>query len=182
MKETLIGQYCSLYYTFAKLYIKLGFSSPYTSLLCFTFFSPIHSSKKKLEFSIWKQKHGEKKLSLSHASVLTAPVTQSGLETNASSRMMTHHPAWQTQNAAVPASGQWSCCLGAGSVFVPLWLSRLRDNSADNSWGRRLSLSHQESWFPPSAWSHGLPRAFLLPPQEHSLGHGSRSHGNSLWG
>lgn len=82
----------------------------------------------------------------------------------------------------VSASGQWSCCLGAGSVFVQFWLSRLSDNSADNSWDRRLSLSHREIWFPPSAWSHGLPRAFLLPPQEHSLGQGSRSHGNSLWG
>lgn len=33
------------------------------------------------------------KLSLSHASSLAGLVTQSGLETNASSRMMTHHPA-----------------------------------------------------------------------------------------
>lgn len=103
-------------------------------------------------------------------------------ETNTSSRMMTHHPAWQTQNVAVSASGQWSCCSGAGSVFVPLWLSRLRDNSTDNSWDQWLSLSHRDIWFPPSAWSHGLPRAFLSPPQEHSLGHSSRSHGNSLWG
>lgn len=127
-----------------------------------------------------KKMEKKKKLSLSHASGLTGLVTQSGLETNTSSRMMTHHPAWQTQNAAVSASGQWSCCLGAGSVFVPCWLSRLRDNSADNSWDQRLSLSHREIWFPPSAWSHGLPRAFLLPPQERSLGHGSWSQGNSL--
>lgn len=128
-----------------------------------------------------KMEKANQKLSLSHASGLTGLVTQSGLETNTSSRMMTHHPAWQTQNAAVSASGQWSCCLGAGSVFVLRWLSRLRDNSADNSWDRQLSLSHQETWFPPSAWSHSLPRAFFLPPQERSLGHCSRSQGNSLW-
>lgn len=41
---------------------------------------------------LFGNKKGEK-LSLSHASVLTALVTQSSLETNASSRMMTHHPA-----------------------------------------------------------------------------------------
>lgn len=117
----------------------------------------------QVQYFRWTQKKGVK-LSLSHASSLAGLVTQSGLETNASSRMMTHHPAWQTQNVAVPTRGQWSRCSGAGSAFVRLWLSRLKDNSTDNSWDQRLSLSHQETWFPPSAWSHGLPRAFSLQP------------------
>lgn len=111
-----------------------------------------------------KTKKGEK-LSLSHASSLTVLVTQSLLETNTSSGMMTHHPAWQTQNVAVPTGGQWSRCSGAGSAFVRLWLSRLKDNSTDNSWDQWLSLAHQETWFPPQPGAMACRELFSLNPR-----------------
>lgn len=108
-------------------------------------------------------------LSLSHACVLTGVLTQSGLEINSISRMMTYHPAWQTRNVAVPARGQWSCCSGAGSAFVLLWLSRLKDNSADNSWEQRLSLSQQESWFPPPPGAMACREPFSFLPRSTAL-------------
>ena len=97
-----------------------------------------------------------KKLSVSHACARPADPVRS------SDRLQFLNddaPSCGTDPKCQPADSS-PAARGPARSFVPLWLSRLRDNSADNSWDRRLSLSHRDVWFPPSAWSHGLPRAF----------------------